>query len=505
MNKSIKRIFALILCVAMLLAVAGCGSNDAISTPTRKLLEGESEIDGDDVPSSGFRVGYGRTDIMPDDSIPLGSYGNAMQRFSTGYLNKIFFSCIAITDDSDKTMLLMSWDFTQCKDDYLKEFRQYAKNKYGIDENYVHLSGTHTHSSGDLGLASSVKSVQDHSVKVYQRAHEAIDMAMADRKAAEMYAGETKTDGLNFVRNYYRADGTTAGDNWGYIYSSPVVSHVKDPDETMRIIKFTRKNSDGEKVKDVVLVNWQAHNHMTGGSDKTDLAADFSGAFRTSLEKERDCYMTFFQGCAGNLNEKDTYFPENNKTEDYREYGKLLADTALKIYDKLEKYSTEAGIKSETKEFEGEVNHTFDGMYDKAVEVMQEYNNSGKQRSAILDLCRQYNMPGCNAQASCIIKYYTTDKTKKFLVNAYQIGEIGWTSAGVEFFDVLGERIRKGSPYKLTFTQGYTDQSTQGYLPYADAYDYGCYEVCNSPFNKGVGEQCADFLIEMLKELKSSK
>ena len=174
MNKSITRIFALILCVAMLLAVAGCGSNDAISAPTRRLLEGESEIDGDDVPSSGFRVGYGRTDIMPNDSVPLGSYGNSMQRFSTGYLNKIFFSCIAVTDDDDTTMLLMSWDLTQCKEEYLKEFRQYAKKNYGIDENYVHLSGTHTHSSGDLGLASSVKSVQDHSVKVYQqigRAH----------------------------------------------------------------------------------------------------------------------------------------------------------------------------------------------------------------------------------------------------------------------------------------------------------------------------------------------
>ena len=503
MSKRIIRIFALILCAAMLLAVAGCGSNDAISAPTRRLLEGESEIDGDKVPSSGFRVGYGRTEIMPEDPVPLDSFGDPLQRISTGYLNMMYFSCIAVTDDDDTTMLLMSWDLTQCRSDFLAEFRQYAKNKYGVDPNYVHLSGTHTHSGPAVGLQAKSKVIADYNIKLYQRAHEAIDMAMADRKAAEIYAGETKTEGLNFVRHFWREDGTTAGDQWGFTYTSRVVSHIKDPDETMRIIKFVRKNSKGEKVKDVVLVNWQAHNHFTGSSSATNLSSDYSGEFRTELEKQQNCYFTFFQGCAGNINEKDAYFPQNNRAANFREHGKLLADTVSKVYDKLDKFKT-GKVKSETKTFTGPAQHMYDNLYDKAQEVMRIYNSSSKQQSSILDLCRQYNLPGANVQANCILKYHTSSKNYSIPVSSYCIGEIGWTSGPVEFFDVLGERIRAGSPYKLTFTQGYTDANQNGYMPSAEAYDYGCYEACNTPFGKGAGEQCADFLIEMLKELKKN-
>lgn len=498
MRNKIFRILSIALCVAMLLSIAACGGDSSATLNTRKYAYGESVPDGDKTATKGFRVGYGRTEIMPKDSVPLDSYGNALQRMSTGFLNMIYFTCIAITDEEDNTLLLMTHDLTQSRTDILDELRQYAKNKYGVDPSYVHLSGTHTHSS--VAIGSTVKSVTDYKVKYYQRAHEAIDMAMADRKTATLYAGETKTEGLNFVRNYYRADGTTAGDNYGYLSSSPVVAHVKEPDETMRLIKFCRTNSDGEKVKDVVLMNWQAHNHMTGSSTNTDLAADFSGSCREYMESQKDCYFAFFQGCAGNLNEMDTFFPQNNRTTDYREYGKLLAGYALDVYDKLEKMDTGL-VKSETKDFEGPAIHRYDSLYNAAKEVLALYAASGNSLDAILPLCKQYGIQG-NHHASCIIKNFSTAKTLTMPVNVYCIGDsVGFASAPVEFFDVLGEQMRAGSPFKLTFTQGYTDANTYGYMPSTDAYDYGCYESYNTKFEQGAGEMCVAQIIEMLKEI----
>ncbi len=499
MNKVIKS-FAFLLCLTMLLGIVGCGNDKekASAKTSRRYIEGEVTYDGDETADEGFRVGYGRTEIMPNDSVPLDSYGNALQRFSTGYLNKIYFTCIAITDENDKTMLLTTYDITQSTNVVLDSIRQYAKKKYGIDEGYVHLSGTHTHSS--VAIGQKVKVVDDYKVKLLSRAQEAIDFAMADRKAATIFAGETKTEGLNFVRNYYRADGTTAGDNYGLFSNAPVVRHVKDPDESMRLIKFCRKTSDGKKAKDVILMNWQAHNHLTGGSDKTDIAADFSGACREYMEEQKDCYFTFFQGCAGNLNEQDSYFPNNNRTTDYREYGKLLGGYALDVYDNLKE--CKAGkIKCITEQFEGPAMHKYDSLINQAKEVLALYKAMGNSSSAILPLCEQYGIQGYY-HASSIVKYFTTEKTVKMPVNAYCIGdEIGFATAPIEFFDVLGQRMREGSPFKVTFTQGYTDGNSYSYMPSADAYDYGCYEAYNTRYDKGSGEMCADKLIEMLKKI----
>ena len=500
MNKRIIiKIFALFLALALFVSIAGCNSksNNSIVANT-VVVEGESVPDGDSVPDDGFRVGYGRTDIMPEDPIPLGSYGNSLDRVSTGYLNQLYFSCIALTDDEDTTMLLMTYDITQPTDDVLNNLKNYASEKYGIDKNYVHLSGTHTHSSVDLSL--DVKVVNDYKVKLYLAAHEAIDLAMADRKKATIYAGETQTEGLNFVRHYLRSDGTIAGDNYTILSTAPVIKHYKDPDSSMRLIKFCRENSKGEKVKDIVMMNWQAHNHLTGGFQKTDISADFTGACREYMEEKKDCYFNFFQGCAGNLNEQSSYFPELNRTTDFNEYGKLLAGYALDVYDKLDSYKT-GKIKSTEKDFVGPAIHRFDSKLDNAREIISAYNAAGKNESAIKDLCIKYGLTG-SICAKAIINRSTKDKTVTMPVYAYSIGDdIGFASAPVEFFDVLGQQIRKGSPYKLTFSQGYTDGSTFGYMPSSDLYDYGCYEVCNSKFEQGAGEMCADQLISMLKDL----
>ncbi len=499
MKSIIIKVFSISLCLALLLSVVGCGNSDDNSLSAKtEVLEGESVPDGDSVPKDGFRVGYGRTDIMPDDPIPLGSYGNSLERYSTGYLNQLYFSCIALTDDNDTTMLLMTYDITQPTDDIMNNLRNYASEKYGIDKNYVHLSGTHTHSSVDLSL--DVKVVNDYKVKLYLAAHEAIDLAMADRKSATIYAGETNTEGLNFVRHYLRSDGTIAGDNYSIFSNAPVIKHYKDPDSSMRLIKFCRTNSDGKKVKDIVMMNWQAHNHLTGGFQKTDIAADFSGACREYIEKEKDCYFNFFQGCAGNLNEQSSYFPELNRTTDYNEYGKLLAGYAIDVYNKLDKCKT-GKIQSSTQTFDGPAIHRFDSKLDNAREIISAYNAAGKNESAIKELCLKYGIAG-SICAKAMINRSTSEKTVKMPIYAYSIGnEIGFASAPVEFFDVLGQQVRKDSPFKYTFSQGYTDGSTFGYMPSSDLYDYGCYEVCNSKFEQGAGELCAEQLVKMLKEL----
>lgn len=61
-----------------------------------------------------FRVGYGRTNITPDKSLPLASYGNPSERWFTRILNELYYTAIAFTDAEDNTVVITTYDITQC-------------------------------------------------------------------------------------------------------------------------------------------------------------------------------------------------------------------------------------------------------------------------------------------------------------------------------------------------------------------------------------------------------
>lgn len=87
-----KKILTVLLCLFMVLSLCACApSQDVHSTGT------------------GFRVGYGREKIMPEESVPLAGYGNT-DRLSTGFLDPLYLDCIATTDAKGNTLLIFSGD-----------------------------------------------------------------------------------------------------------------------------------------------------------------------------------------------------------------------------------------------------------------------------------------------------------------------------------------------------------------------------------------------------------
>ena len=366
--KNLAKIISLLLVVIILVSASGCGT--AQTEISRIVYSREAMYDNDKTATKGFRVGFGRTEILPEDSVPMRGYGDSSDRMSDGYLDRIYITCVAITDEKDNTLLMLSVDLVAADKILTDNIRKYAKDTYGIAEEYVHLTATHTHSAPDV--RSDTREIFKYLVKFYSRSHEAVDIAMSDRKQAEIYVGETQTQGLNFDRHYWRADGTARGDNYGYFSDAETVSHINDVDGTMRLIKFARTKSDGKKAKDVVLANWQAHNHLTGGTQQTDISADWSGAFGKELEEKKDCYFAYYQGCAGNIN-PFSLFEEENQTRDYREYGKKLADYAIAIYDKMEKMNTGL-IKAKNSKFTYASNQQDINLKVAARAIVDQYN-----------------------------------------------------------------------------------------------------------------------------------
>jgi hypothetical protein len=87
-------------------------------------------------------------------------------------------------------------------------------------------------------------------------------------------------------------------------------------------------------------------------------------------------------------------------------------------------------------------------------------------------------------------------------LSAISIGDIGFVSAPYEMFDTNGIAVKSESPFKMTFVCAYTN-GDYGYIPSSLAYSHGGYEVSSCCFVSGTGEELANKMVSMLKEIKN--
>ena len=123
-----------------------------------------------------FRVGYAKVDINPwvDPNdwtkgmlpIRLGGYGESYARPTKGWMDDngdgvvddqdgLKATCIAITDDNDKTILLISYDLINAGDSQVKDIREAIvkalDGAVGMDD--IMVSASHSHFSPDVGVS----------------------------------------------------------------------------------------------------------------------------------------------------------------------------------------------------------------------------------------------------------------------------------------------------------------------------------------------------------------
>jgi len=88
-------------------------------------------------------------------------------------------------------------------------------------------------------------------------------------------------------------------------------------------------------------------------------------------------------------------------------------------------------------------------------------------------------------------------------LQAMRIGEAALLGAPMEVFSELGAAVAEQSPFPWTAVSGYTNGST-GYLPTADAFDEGGYEVeMASPYARGAGDAFTRAAGALLQELRT--
>ena len=479
-----KKILACILTVVLLLALVACGSSAATA-----------ETEGGNAVSTGLQVGFGRSNITPEYSVPLAGYGNTSMRMSTSFQTYLYSNCVAISD-GENTMLLFNNDLTAIGTNFADNIRDTIQTKLGIPREYVMVAATHNHSAPDLGN-NAEPNITKYNSQLVDWLVEAAKAALDDLKPCTgMYYGSCNPEGLNFIRHYVLEDGTYKGDNFGDLNPSPYAGHTHEADNQMQVIKFAR---DGGK--DVVMVNWQTHPHRGGGGSNTIITADLAGVMVTELEAKADAHVAYFTGAAGNVN-PTSRISEENVTPDYWEQGKTLARYANGVLNG-EMTALEMGkIQTITGTYTGEADHSEDHLVNYALEVQALWTKNNNFIEAVT-LANEY---GINSpyHAGAIISKAGNPKTYTMEIYAASVGDFGIAVAPFEMFDENGKFIKENSPFAETFVLELCNGSN-GYIPSEEGYRIRCYEANTGKFAPGAGEAVASEYVKLLEQLYATK
>jgi len=473
---NMKKLLTLILALTMVLSLCACGASG-----------GEGEGEGASGLGDGLNVGYARENITPDYSVGIGGYSDQETRRSNGFVDYIYLTCIAATE-VENTILMITFDNCASDQGIVEKMRESITAATGIADTNIFVAATHCHSCPSL--SDSTDANTKYKTTLMETAGVAAQKALEDRSPATMLAASPKFEGMNFVRHYKLSNGTYAGSNFGDFSSGTPVEHATETDPNAVLIKFDRAD---ESKKDILMVNWQGHPDSARDIGYNSLAASWIGPLRTELEKLSGMDVAYFTGASGNQNISSQIDSEKHGL-DWKAYGTKMGELINGQLGTLQPVEGTT-IKTTRVVFPAEIDHSWDHMLDQANEVYDLWKSQGKAAGDALG--KTYDFTS-SYQARAIRSRANMSATRDLELNAFSIGDIGFTTGTYEMFSDAGLYVKRNSPFTFTFVI----TGNSGYIPSAAAYDYRSYESDTGFYAKGTAEKLAEKYVEMLNGLK---
>ena len=439
-------------------------------------------------------VGYARVDITPEQYTNLGGHGQDDKRMCDKVLERIYVTCVAMTDAQGQTVLYCPVDLVHARHWFSAPAREEISRVTGVPVGNIMINASHNH-AGPSTSSPHLETVQIWGKYLIQQIVKCAVEAMANRTEAEILVGQREVPGMTFVRHYFMNDGTVAGPNSGS-FASGVKSHITEADNQLQVIRFVRKDA-----RDVVLVNWQCHATTAGEIDRLALQGDYIYSMRNHLEGLTGTYFAFFQGAAGNLVPRSKIPEENAIERDVTLYGRTMAEQVAACL--LENMTPVSGgpVRATGMTFVGDVDHSDDHMGKKAEETLEQYRQYPyEQRAEANKLIRQ---AGFNSflHAMGVARRAGMEPTLSMDLWALRVGDLGFISAPYEMFCSNGKYIKEHSPFKMTFVVSCSNDSYD-YMADDTTFNYDVYEVNTRRYGRGTAEKLAKHFVDMLTELK---
>jgi hypothetical protein len=291
---------------------------------------------------SPLRAGAAKMDISPANGIQIaGDIGRF--RPCTGVLDPVYARALAIEKDG-RQFAVLSIDVLAIDNPCVEEIRRRAKNAYGLAADAVMVHVTQNHAAPSIGnhmCRDSCTLIPDKHYWLRGGDANYVEPAIAAVVAAigealhkltpvTVAAGRTTDGRVAFVRRYVMRDGTSRCQP---PLCSPDILHVEGPaDPEVGVATFTAE--DGHVVSALL----HHTSHPCNGFWGNEAMPDWPGAWCQEMEAHFGpaCVPLVINGCCGDVITFNYLSPDQNpKGGDYREIGRLLAQSTKKAMEQM--------------------------------------------------------------------------------------------------------------------------------------------------------------------------
>jgi hypothetical protein len=429
-----------------------------------------------------LRAGIAREIISPPRGIYLIGYGDRTKG-NTGIHDDLTATALVL-DDGRTRLALVACDLLCVNEIIVDRIR----DQVGKGTSVI-LCCSHTH-AGPIAYADrrSGRARFAYINTLVAKIAQAVDRAGAALAPVDLAWGQTEAS-IAINRREHQPDGNV------------VIGVNPDGaiDHSVNILNICRK--DGTPLATVV--NYACHGTVLG-PDNLLVSADWVGAMRAKIEDTVGTQVLFLQGATGDLN-PDYEWGTGDPWEAVRSLGEQIAEQVIGAYDQdmSPLAPIPLGLKRRTVWLPLEAKATTPTPMPTYRRKLAEMVNLPHAARFVVDILLEHRYPWRSRIEARDGFWHVPLR-----VNAVRIGDLGLITFASETLTEIGMTIKANSPARHTMFASVSDGCV-GYLPTAQAYAEGGYEVDVAPYYyrypARLAPQCADIATaaasESLREL----
>lgn len=415
-----------------------------------------------------------------------------------------------MTDGSTQSLII---DIDACLFliDQSNEVREAVAEATGLEVEHIRLSVTHAH-SGPIFWSDYYKSGAEARKAYFQyMLNQTVDASLEakhNRVAVTVEAGlGTCSVGKN--RRQVLASGRVIT---GYNENG-----ITDP--AVGVVRF--EDAAGDVV--ATIVHYSCHPTTLGYTYKLH-SPDYPGVTKRVIEHHSGGICLFLQGATGNIGPGPEGFLDNFPAT--KRIGTIIGAEAVKVslelganalrheFQGVTESGASLGIFRTTKPMTDLFIQTFNTSIPLPLKKMTPLDEAEAHYNRVSEELTKLQAEGGSEeeirQISFQVKrgFLAWDTARKYNgmthtdieVQFLRIGDLVLIGTPLEPFVEIGLHIKAHSPFRVTLFSGYSNGHL-GYLPIAEAYPHGGYEVETSPFAPGAAEYFMNEITALLRKL----
>jgi hypothetical protein len=465
-----------------------------------------------------FSAAVARADITPPLGIAHAGWGAQTHQRAAGVDLPLWATVLALRD-GDETVVIADIDLMYLFEPEATAVRQAIADLTELPHSHIRISYTHTHSGPINGatwsswVKAGAEMVPPYDQSLPHKIAGAAWAALQNLRPARVAAG-SGTCAINVNRRFPRPEdgAVVVGRNW----AGPV-------DHEVKVVRID--GTDGTPL--AAIVNYACH-PITVGPDCDRITPDYPGVVKRVVEQGTGATCLFLQGAAGDvgpirgvargglqeykrlgaiLGHEASRVWWETETQPRREryLGTLESGAPLAIYvdEPIEEPAGAMGLRVLTrvmrlplKQFSdpAAIGAEFERHAAK-LDALREGGGSDEEIRQETMLCKRAAM---RAELARDVEGRTHRDVE---LQGIALGnEIALVGMPLEPFVEIGGKVKGASPFKHTLFSGYSNVGW-AYVPTAEQYPVGGYEVEVTPFAPEAAQQIVDDSLALLRDL----